>query len=125
LSQPFSASQYQNPSSAGGGAYDHRFLSNYKNQLVDGNADLFRTFLFSFDTRLKNDLEVALLISAYDIRTTHDALFPFGESQDLFSMIKSKIGNDILNTSAILHGSDWRLKEINSNWNSKGITYKI
>ena len=57
LSQPFSASQYQNPSSAGGGAYDHRFQSNYKNQLVDGNADLFRTFLFSFDTRLKNDLE--------------------------------------------------------------------
>lgn len=57
LSQPFSASQYQNPSSAGGGAYDQRFQSNYKNQLIDGNTDLFRSFLFSYDTRLKYDLE--------------------------------------------------------------------
>lgn len=57
LSQPFSVSQYQNPSSAGGGAYDHRFQTNYKNQIIDYNANLFRTFLFSYDTRLKYDLE--------------------------------------------------------------------
>ncbi len=57
LSQPFSASQYQNPASVGSGAYDKRFQSNYKNQVIDGNANLFNTYLFSFDTRLKNDLE--------------------------------------------------------------------
>lgn len=57
LSQPFSVTQYQNPSGVGGGAYDHRFQSNYKNQLVDNNANLFRTFLFAYDTRLKYDLE--------------------------------------------------------------------
>jgi len=74
---------------------------------------------------LKNDLEVALLINAYGVRKTHDALFPFGEDQDLFSMVKSKIGNDMLNTSAITHGSNWRLKEINSDWAKKGITYKL
>ncbi len=54
LSQPYSASQYQNPAGVGGGEYDNRFQSNYKSQIMDGNS-LFNTVLLSFDTRFNYD----------------------------------------------------------------------
>jgi hypothetical protein len=56
LSQPFAASQYQNPSGVGGSGFDNRFQALNKSQLIDGNS-LYRTFLVSFDTRLKKDIE--------------------------------------------------------------------
>jgi hypothetical protein len=56
LSQPYASSLYQNPSGAGGSRFDNRFQALSKSQMIDGNS-LYRTFLISFDTRLKKDIE--------------------------------------------------------------------
>jgi type IX secretion system PorP/SprF family membrane protein len=56
LSQQFAASQYQNPAGVGGSEYDNRFQALSKSQMIDGN-NLYKTYLISYDTRLKNDLE--------------------------------------------------------------------
>lgn len=56
MSQPFAASQYQNPAGVGGSEYDNRFQAVNKSQMIDGNS-LYRSYVLSFDTRLNKDLE--------------------------------------------------------------------
>lgn len=70
--------------------------------------------------KMKNDLDVALLIKAYDFRTTtcFFGLPETSDSKDLFSAVKRELAND-------WGFLDYRIKNINADWAAKKITYQL
>jgi hypothetical protein len=69
--------------------------------------------------QLKNNLDVALLIRAYGTKQNYVFGIPTGEKKDLFTNIQSELGNEYGGLTS------YRITQINNNWNSKGITYKL
>lgn len=69
--------------------------------------------------KMQNSLDVALLIDAFGVRQNYMTFFEAGDPMDMFTFIRSELGNEYLGITA------YRLKQINQDWDSKGITYKI
>lgn len=69
--------------------------------------------------KMKNDLDVAKLIQAYDIRQLYCFGFPSGTPKDLFTAVNAELGNEYLGIT------NYRVKDINKDWKAKGITYQI
>lgn len=70
-------------------------------------------------TQLKNNLDVALLIKAYGTKQNYVFGIPTGEKRDLFTNIQAELGNEYGGITS------YRITQINNNWSSKGITYKL
>lgn len=69
--------------------------------------------------KMQNNLDVALLVSAFDVRQNYCFGIPTGTPLDLFSFVRRELGNDYAGLT------DYRLKRINENWQNKGISYKL
>jgi hypothetical protein len=69
--------------------------------------------------QLKNNLDVALLIKAYGTKQNYVFGIPTGEKRDLFTNIQAELGNEYGGLTG------YRITQINNNWLSKGITYKL
>lgn len=69
--------------------------------------------------KMQNNLDVALLVDAFGLRQDYFFAIPTGKPMDIFTFIKSELGNEWGGLT------DYRVKQINTNWESKGITYKI
>jgi hypothetical protein len=69
--------------------------------------------------QLQNNLDVALLIRAYGTKQNFVFGIPTGEKRDLFTNIQSELGNEYGGLTS------YRIEQINNNWASKGITYKL
>jgi hypothetical protein len=70
-------------------------------------------------SQLKNNLDVALLIRAYGTKQNYVFGIPTGEKKDLFTNIQAELGNEYGGLTG------YRITQINNNWSSKGITYKL
>lgn len=68
--------------------------------------------------KMKNDLDVALLIKAFGKRQDYCFGVPLGEYA-LFAYIQKELGNEWGGNTA------YRVKNINADWKKKGITYQI
>jgi lysine/ornithine N-monooxygenase len=68
---------------------------------------------------MKNDLDVAKLLKAFGLRQDYAFGVPTGEPKDLFTFVKSELGEE--------YGGlvNYRITSINKDWQGKGITYKI
>ena len=69
--------------------------------------------------KMQNNLDVALLIDAFGIRQNYCFGIPAGTPLDLIAFVKKELGNDWFGLT------DYRIKQINENWQKKGITYKV
>jgi len=69
--------------------------------------------------RMKNDLDVAKLIKAYGTRQRYCFGIPSGGKDDLFTAIRAELGQEFGGLTS------YRVKQINSDWQSKGIKYQI
>lgn len=69
--------------------------------------------------RMMNDLDVAKLIKAYGTRQRYCFGAPAGGKDDLFTAIQAELGQEYGGIT------NYRVKQINSDWAKKGITYKI
>lgn len=69
--------------------------------------------------KMQNNLDVALLIEAFGVRQNYCFGIPTGDPLDLFAMVKAELGDDWGGLTS------YRVKNINDNWQKKGITYKI
>jgi hypothetical protein len=69
--------------------------------------------------KMQNNLDVALIVSAFGIRQNYCFGIPAGTPLDLFSFVRRELGNDYAGLT------DYRLKRINENWEKKGISYKL
>jgi uncharacterized membrane protein YdfJ with MMPL/SSD domain len=67
--------------------------------------------------KMKNNLDVALLVKAYGTKQNYVFGLPDGTERDLFTNLRKELGNEYIGLVA------YRLKQINDNWQSKGITY--
>jgi len=69
--------------------------------------------------KLNNNLDVALLIASYGKKQNYNFGIPDGEPRDLFTNIRKELGSEYGGLT------DYRVKDINTNWKNKGITYII
>jgi hypothetical protein len=69
--------------------------------------------------KMQNNLDVALLIDAFDMRQNYCYGIPTGLPLDLIAFLKKELGNDWFGLT------DYRVVRINENWTKKGITYRI
>lgn len=69
--------------------------------------------------KMQNNLDVALLIKAYGTKQNYVFGIPTGEKRDLFTNIQAELGNEYGGITS------YRITQINDNWQSKGITYKL
>lgn len=69
--------------------------------------------------QLQNNLDVALLIRSYGTKQNYVFGIPTGEKRDLFTNIQAELGNEYGGLTG------YRITQINNNWSSKGITYKL
>lgn len=69
--------------------------------------------------KVKNDLDVALLIQAFGFRQNYCFGLPSGEPKDLLTFVKSELGNDYGGLTG------YRVTRINDDWKSKNIFYQI
>ena len=67
---------------------------------------------------MKNDLDIAKLYNSYGTRTTYVFGFP-SDSYTLFGGMRKGIEADAFGAFS------WRLGQINKDWESKGITYRL
>lgn len=67
--------------------------------------------------KMENKLDAALLIDAFGVKQNYAFGIPTGDPMDMLSFIKTELGNEwwFIN----------RIKQINEDWSSKGIPYKI
>ena len=67
--------------------------------------------------KMQNKLDAALLIDAFGIKQNFAFGIPTGDPMDLLSFIKTELGNEwwFIN----------RIKQINEDWESKGIPYRV
>jgi hypothetical protein len=92
------------------------------NQIYDGMRYAAGDDYGSVETNLKkmnNNLDVAMLVKAFGFRQDYLFGIPEGEPKDLFTFVKSELGNEYFGITS------YRLKNINANWKGKGITYII
>lgn len=68
--------------------------------------------------KMMNDLDVALLMKAFGTKQNYCFGIDAGAPMDLFSFIQRELGTEWLLF-------DWKIQEINRNWSSKGITYRL
>lgn len=69
--------------------------------------------------QLQNNLDVALLIKAYGTKQNYVFGIPTGEKRDLFTNIQVELGNEYGGITS------YRINQINNDWTSKGIKYKL
>lgn len=69
--------------------------------------------------KMKNDLDVAKLIKAFGKKQDYFFGLPEGQPKDLISFVQSELGNDYGGLT------NYRIRNIQKDWNSKGITYKL
>jgi hypothetical protein len=69
--------------------------------------------------KMKNDLDVAKLIKAFGKKQDYFFGIPEGQPKDLISFVQSELGNDYGGLT------NYRIRNIQKDWNSKGITYKL
>lgn len=69
--------------------------------------------------KMKNDLDVAKLIKAFGFKQDYTFGLPEGEPKDLFTFVQSELGQEYGGVT------NYRIGQINSDWEKKGITYKI
>ncbi len=69
--------------------------------------------------KMKNDLDVAKLIKAFGRKQDYVFGIPEGQPKDLISFVQSELGNDYGGLT------NYRIKSIQKDWDSKGITYKL
>ena len=69
--------------------------------------------------KMMNDLDVALLIQAYGFRQRSCFGLDFQPIYDLFSTVKAELGNEWGGLT------NYRIDNINNNWASKGIKYRL
>lgn len=69
--------------------------------------------------KMKNDLDVLLLIKAYGSRQNYIFGIPQGEKKDLFTNIREELGNEFFGLSSS------KLDAINEDWKKKNIKYQI
>lgn len=69
--------------------------------------------------KMNNNIDVAKLVQAYDIRQLYCFGIASGMPKDLFTAINAELGNEYLGVTA------YRVRDINKNWKAKGITYQI
>lgn len=69
--------------------------------------------------KMKNNLDVALLIKAFGVRQNFFFGLPSGSAMDLFTFVQNELGNDYGGIT------DYRVTRVNADWEAKGITYKI
>ena len=68
--------------------------------------------------RMKNDLDVALLIKAFGVRQDYCFGIPV-DNHPLFTFVRKELGNEWGGLT------EYRVNSINKNWKQKGITYQI
>lgn len=68
--------------------------------------------------KMKNDIDVAKLIKAFDVRQDYFFGLPEGSPKDLFTFVQSELGQE-------LGVFNFRIDQINSDWKKKGITYQL
>lgn len=83
-----------------------------------GIGDSYGTVVETLN-QMQNNLDVALLIKSYGTKQNYVFGIPTGEKRDLFTNIRSELGNEYGGITS------YRINQINSNWLSKGITYKL
>lgn len=69
--------------------------------------------------RLKNNLDVANMVTSYGKRQRYVFGIPSDEPLDLFTTVSAELGNEYGGLTS------YRVGQINSDWAKKGITYKI
>lgn len=69
--------------------------------------------------KMKNNLDVALLLKAFGVRQDYALGIDTGEPKDLFTFVQSELGDEWGGLT------DYRVKSINADWTKKGITYQI
>lgn len=69
--------------------------------------------------KMKNDLDVLMLIKAYGSRQNYVFGIPQGEKKDLFTNIREELGNEFFGLSSS------KLDAINDDWKKKNIHYQI
>jgi hypothetical protein len=69
--------------------------------------------------KMQNNLDVAMLVDAFRTRQNYCFGIPTGTPLDLLSFVRKELGNDWGGIT------DYRVKNINDNWQRKGITYKL
>jgi hypothetical protein len=69
--------------------------------------------------KMMNNLDVAKLMLAYGKRQRYCFGLPVGDKLDLFATIKAELGQEWGGIT------DYRVTQINKDWESKGITYRI
>jgi hypothetical protein len=69
--------------------------------------------------KMMNDLDVAKLIKAYGNRQRYCFGIPAGGKDDLFTAIRAELGQEYAGIT------NYRVNQINSDWQSKGIKYQI
>ena len=68
---------------------------------------------------MNNDIDVALLIQAYGFRQRSCFGINVGGVDDLFTSVRNELGNEWGGITG------YRVKDINKNWEQKGIKYRI
>jgi len=69
--------------------------------------------------KMKNNVDVNLLVKEYGTRQLYNFGIPVGDKKDLFTAIRSELGNEWLGLSAS------KMDAVNKDWASKGITYRF
>ena len=69
--------------------------------------------------KMQNDLDVAKLIKAFDVKQDYFFGIPAGDKMDLFTYIQKELGNEYGGLT------NYRVKRINEDWKKKGISYQI
>jgi hypothetical protein len=69
--------------------------------------------------KLKNDLDVNMLIQVYGAKQNYIFGIPQGAPRDLFTNLRAELGNEYGGLTS------YRLNKINEDWAKKGIKYKL
>ena len=80
-------------------------------------GDSYKTVV-STCKKMMNDLDVALTMKAFGTRQNYCFGIDAGTPMDMLSFIQKELGREWLLF-------DWKIQEINRNWSSKGITYRL
>lgn len=103
-------------------SFEYSQYPNFANIIYEstkyGIGDSYGTVVDTLK-QMKNNLDVALLIKAYGTKQNYVFGIPTGEKKDLFTNIQAELGNEFGGLTS------YRINQINSDWLSKGITYKL
>lgn len=94
------------------------FANTIYNSMRFASGDDYATVELTMK-RMKNNLDVAKLIKAFGKRQDYFFGIPTGDPMDLFTYIQKELGNEYLGLT------NYRVRNINSDWSKKGITYQI